>query len=155
MAETGQTISRIRELEVRYKSHRLRAPFSKVLAEPRAVAALSFEILQDIAQEAVLVLHLDVRRGVIGYHRIPGTLDHVDVSVADIIRAALLSNAHGLVFVHNHVSGDPRPSDDDRQSIQRLRNATRILGLDLVDAVILGDPESTPSFYSFKDNQQL
>ncbi len=67
----------------------------------------------------------------------------------------MLSNAHSLIVVHNHPSGDYHPSDEDRQIVQRLRNATRILGLELLDAVIVVDPAASSAYYSFQENDQL
>jgi DNA repair protein RadC len=152
---TGKTIFRVRELEVRYKTQRLHSPFSGTLDKAEAVARLAAEILQDRATEVVLILHLNVARKLIGFHQIPGALDHVHVSITDVCRAALLSNAHGIILVHNHISGDPRPSDDDRQLVQRLRNAALVLHFDLLDAVIVGDFDEAGSYYSFRDNGML
>jgi DNA repair protein RadC len=148
-------IFRVRELTVAYKPHRLHSPFAESLTKPEAVAKLSADILQDAATEVFLVLHLNVRNRLIGIHRIPGTLSRVDLNVADICRAALLSNAHGVIVVRNHPGGDVSPSDDDRQVVQRLRNAVRILDLELMDAVIVVDPTESTAYYSFQENGLL
>jgi DNA repair protein RadC len=154
-ADPDPPIFRIRELEVRYKAHRLRSPFQGDLDKVEDVARLAAEILQDRATEVVLIVHLNIRHKLIGLHQIPGMLDRVHVSVPDVCRAILLSNAHAVIVVHNHVSGDPRPSDDDRRLVQRLKSAALVLNFVLLDAVIIGDETDGPSHYSFRKNGLL
>jgi DNA repair protein RadC len=155
MTEARPPIVRVRELTVVYKPHRLHTPFTDSLTKAEAVAKLAGDILQDAATEVFLVLHLNVRNRLLGFHRIVGSLAHVDVSIADICRAALLSNAHAVLVVHNHLSGDVTPSDEDRRVVQRLRNAVRILDLELLDGVIVADPTESNAYYSFQENGLL
>jgi DNA repair protein RadC len=148
-------IFRVRELTVTYKPHRLHSPFTGRLDQPAAVARLTADILQDSAMETLLILHVNIRHNLIGIHRIPGTLDHVEVNVGDICRAALLSNALGFIVAHNHLSGDPTPSNSDRKLVQRLKDAARLLDLEFFDAVIVVDSTESAEYYSFRENDQL
>lgn len=144
------TIFRVRELELRYRPQRLDSPFTDQLSEPAAVAALAARLVRDCATEVVLTLHLNRRHRLVGVHRIQGTTDAVALSIADVLRVALLSTAPALVFVHSHISGDPQPSAADRELVQRLRDAVRMVGLELLDAVIVVDPQEGNQYFSFQ-----
>jgi DNA repair protein RadC len=68
----------------------------------------------------------------------------LDVAVAvprDVFREATQSGAAAVVLFHNHPSGDPEPSRDDLLLTRRLIHAGRIVGIDVVDHLILGDTE--------------
>ena len=59
-----------------------------------------------------------------------------------------------MIVVHNHPSGDPSPSAADIQVTRQLREASRIIDIDLLDHVILGTKEDDPAragFYSFRN----
>lgn len=149
---TSSVVFRIRELELRYRPHRLDAPFPDQLSEPGRAAQLAAHVLRDAATEVVLVFHLNAKHRVIGTHRLAGSTDRVAVSLPEIVRAALLSNARAMILAHNHLSGDPAPSADDRDLVLRLRDASRLLGMDLVDAVIVVDPAEGSHYFSFKQH---
>lgn len=68
-----------------------------------------------------------------------GSLDAVMAHPREVFRDALAAGAAGVVVFHNHPSGDPGPSPDDVQITHRLVTAGRILGIELVDHVIIGD----------------
>ncbi len=66
---------------------------------------------------------------------------------AKIIKAS----PYGVVFIHNHPSGDPRPSVEDRELTTRLVNSGKLLGVKVLDHVIIG----RGCYYSFADNGRL
>ena len=68
-----------------------------------------------------------------------GSLDAVMAQPRDVFRDAMTSGAAGIAVFHNHPSGDPYPSADDIQITQRLLSAGRILGIELIDHVVIGD----------------
>jgi DNA repair protein RadC len=148
-------VFRVRELELKYSSQRLGSPCTDRLTTSSAVAQLATEMLRDAATEIVLVLHLNFRHKLIGTHRIVGTLDSVVVNPGDICRMALLSNATSVVLVHNHLSGDPNPSAEDRQLVERLGDALGVLNIGLFDAMIVVDPSEGEQRYSFRDSGDL
>ncbi len=63
----------------------------------------------------------------------------------------MLANAAGLVLAHNHPSGDPTPSPDDRALVSRLLQAGELLGVELLDALIVTDPSDGGAYYSFRE----
>ena len=56
----------------------------------------------------------------------------------EVFAPALLRRAAAIVVAHNHPSGDPEPSADDRTTTRRLQRAGRLLGIELLDHVVLG-----------------
>ena len=136
-------VQRVRELVVSYKPIRLSLPVPVTgrLSTPRDAAVLAGAMLADAHVEKVLALHLNTKHGLIGVHVVSvGTLDGSLVHPRDVFKAAVLSNAAGLILVHNHPSGDPAPSQDDRDLVARLQQAGELLGVDLIDALIVTDP---------------
>jgi DNA repair protein RadC len=101
------------------------------------------------------MLHLNTKQRLIGMHRIVGSTDRVALSIPELLLVALLSNGRMLVFAHNHLSGDPEPSGDVRELVQRLRNAVRIVELELLDAVIVVDPTLGEQYFSFRTSGLL
>ena len=67
------------------------------------------------------------------------TVDQVLISPRDVFRGALLMGASRIALVHNHPSGDPEASEEDTQAIERLQEAGRLLEIELVDFLIIGD----------------
>jgi DNA repair protein RadC len=65
-----------------------------------------------------------------------------------VFKAAILANAAALICAHNHPSGDPTPSPEDRRITERLRSASEVVGISLLDHVVIGNP----TFYSFAEN---
>jgi len=80
-----------------------------------------------------------------------GTVDASLASPRDVFREATASGAPLVAVFHNHPSGDPEPSDDDRQLTRRIVRAGEVLGIELVDHVILADAR----YYSFREAHAL
>ena len=78
-----------------------------------------------------------------------GTLVHP----REVFRPAIIAGASAIICTHNHPSGDPTPSAADITATRKLREASRIVDIELLDHVILGRPECDPSgvgYYSFR-----
>lgn len=67
-----------------------------------------------------------------------GTVDHVPVYPREIVKRALELGASALILVHNHPSGDPTPSAEDRAMTVRIADAADALGITLHDHLIIG-----------------
>ncbi len=67
-----------------------------------------------------------------------GTVDHVPVYPREVIKRALELNASALILIHNHPSGDPTPSQSDREMTAQIESAARALGLTVHDHLIIG-----------------
>ena len=81
-----------------------------------------------------------------------GTLTASIVHPREAFRPAVRNSASSVIFAHNHPSGDPLPSDEDRRITCRLEEVGRILGIPLLDHVIIG---ADGSYYSFADSGAL
>ncbi len=105
---------------------------------PEDVAALLSPRLRDLAVEEFHVLALDsqsrVRRDVLVTR---GLLNSALVHPREVYRAAIAEAAAGIIVVHNHPSGDPTPSPEDRAVTRQLAEAGKLLDLPLYDHVIL------------------
>lgn len=98
--------------------------------------------------EHFLALVLDARQRVIAVATLGrGTLASCPVSPADAFRAILREAAAAVVFVHNHPSGDPAPSEEDVALTTRLVAAGQLLGVKVLDHVIV----ARASHFSFLD----
>jgi DNA repair protein RadC len=96
--------------------------------------------LRDEAHERFMVLLLDGRHRVLREEVISqGTLTASLVHPREVFRPALREAAAALVLVHNHPSGDPSPSREDREVTERLRHAGEVLGIPVLDHVIVAD----------------
>ena len=71
----------------------------------------------------------------------------------EVMKPAILSNAASLLCCHNHPSGAPQPSPEDRALTRRLVDAGKLLGIAVLDHVIIGD--GTESYFSFADEGLL
>lgn len=77
---------------------------------------------------------------IISYHEIShGDLTSSVTHPREIFKRALLNNASAIIFVHNHPSGDATPSEIDKETTRRLRDAGKLLEIPVLDHVIIGD----------------
>jgi DNA repair protein RadC len=67
-----------------------------------------------------------------------GTVDHTPVYPREVMKRALILNASALIVVHNHPSGDPKPSRDDIEMTRRLKDAASAVEIALHDHVVIG-----------------
>jgi DNA repair protein RadC len=80
-----------------------------------------------------------------------GTLDASIVHPREIFREAAAGSAAAIVLFHNHPSGDPEPSREDRRLTERLIAAGALMGIDVLDHIILGDGR----YFSFREKGTL
>ena len=67
-----------------------------------------------------------------------GTIDHTPVYPREVVKRALDHNAAALILVHNHPSGDPKPSRDDIEMTREIRKAAEALGISIHDHLVIG-----------------
>jgi DNA repair protein RadC len=75
-----------------------------------------------------------------------GILNSSLVHPREVFRSAILAGAAGIIVVHNHPSGDPTPSADDRAVTRQLVDAGRVLDIPMYDHVVIGSGERYVSF---------
>ena len=107
---------------------------------PEDVAKLMMADLRYETREHLYALLLDTRNQVRHRRLIStGTLTESLIHPREVFREAIRFSAASLVLVHNHPSGDPTPSDADVAATKRLAEAGKIIGIDLLDHVVIGD----------------
>ena len=110
-----------------------------LLDSPGSIAELMAEELRMAKVEEFHAVLLNTRRRLIRTERISqGTLDTILVHPREVFRAAILANAHALILVHNHPSGDSTPSDADIRVTRDLVRASQLMKIELLDHIILG-----------------
>ena len=99
--------------------------------------------------EVLRLIYVDAKLKVIETEVLQkGSVSSVNISARDIVTKALKKNATGIIMVHNHPSGDPRPSNNDIEATRRVKEACDTLGIRLYEHLII-----TPSdYYSFAKN---
>lgn len=83
-----------------------------------------------------------------------GTGSATVINMTEVFRAAIMASAPAIICVHNHPSGDPTPSGADIQITRQLRDAAKIVGIDFLDHIVMGDAGSDPAgvgHYSFRN----
>lgn len=124
------------------------------MADARAVYDYLAGELRYETQENLVELLLDAKRRLIRRVYIAkGTLTRVTTHPRDIYREAIRHNAASVVIVHNHPSGDPTPSSQDKTLTAALVEAGAVLGVKFVDHVIIGSPApGRKPYFSFLEN---
>jgi len=103
--------------------------------------------IKDEKKELFVVFYLDTKNVIISREIVHiGTLNSIHVHPREIFRGAIVKCAASIVVAHNHPSGDPQPSDEDRQITDQLRKAGKLLGIPVLDHVIVAEG----CFYSFE-----
>lgn len=146
---SGKAILRIGP-RVRVMLVRDRGPiYVRPLSSSGEVDALLREEMLSSDRERFLALLLNGKNKLLGIEEVSkGSLGASIVHPRELFKAAILANAAAIICAHNHPSGDPTPSAEDRRITERLRRAAEVLGIPILDHVVIGDP----SFYSFADN---
>jgi DNA repair protein RadC len=125
---------------------------SDVLSSPDAVVEFAKVKLGRAAHEAFMVVYLNVKNHVISHEIInEGTVDHAVVYPRRVVESALANHAASLILVHNHPSGDPTPSPEDKFLTKSIIEAARTMEIRVVDHVIVG----RGAHFSFHENHLL
>lgn len=134
------SIKMIKEGSVLYSDRKIQSPSNAVdLLKP---------FLEDADREMLLVCCLDTKNQptLINLASI-GTLNSSMVHPREIFKVAILGNASSIIVCHNHPSGDATPSGEDINITNRLKEAGKLLGINLIDHIIIG----FNSFVSLKE----
>lgn len=116
------------------------------------VASYYIPILKDLRKEQFRVLMLDTKNKIIKEELISqGSLNSSPVHPREVINPAIRSSAASVIFLHNHPSGDPKPSLDDIEVTRRLCKSFKIVGINVLDHIIVG----CEGYFSFKQKQMI
>lgn len=114
----------------------------------QAIAEYYMEDFRHLAQEQVFLLSFDTKGELLSEKMISmGTVNQACVSPREIFLEALGCRAVYLILLHNHPSGDPQPSPEDRLLTMRVCESGKLLEIPLMDHIILGDR----CYFSFRE----
>lgn len=117
---------------------------------PTTVAAYYMEELRHEKREKVMLILLDSKGQVLKEITLStGTVNASLISTREIFIEVLKAEAVGIVLLHNHPSGDPMPSDNDRDITLKIKKGAELLNVAFVDHIIIGDNR----YYSFKEKE--
>ncbi len=134
------------ELGRRVNTH---PPEQPKIGSPGDVAALLTDELRYLKQEHFMILLLDNKNKVIKTETISiGTINASLVHPREVFVKAIRQHAAAVILAHNHPSGDPRPSAEDRAITKRLLESGELLGIPVLDHVVIGGAD----YVSFKDS---
>jgi len=148
-AKAAQVIAAV-ELGRRTLAH---SPSARIqLRSPRDSAAYLMPAFGSRPVEQFGVVLLDSKHRVLRTAIVAsGTLNSTIVEPRDVFREAIVGQAAAVIVFHNHPSGDPSPSQDDVELTARVAAAGRLVGVDVVDHIVLGDGR----YCSFKELGKL
>jgi len=145
LKQAGLTPSRAKRLRSAFELARRystagKALVGKTFSSPKDIFEAFHLRLRDEKREHFFVVTLDARHRVIGEHLVSvGSLSSSIVHPREVFRPAIREAAGAVVLVHNHPSGDPRPSEEDVAVTRRLANASELIGIRVLDHVVIGD----------------
>ena len=84
-------------------------------------------------------------------HLTEGGIADVSIDTRLVFQAALLGNACGIIISHNHPSGNLKPSPQDNEITNRIKNAGQLLGINLLDHIII----TSEHYYSYADEGKI
>lgn len=137
-------IQLVKDRELEYKAFR---------ASDQA-AELGHQLIKQNDREHMIVLCLNGQNKPVNVNIVHiGTADQCSTNPRDILKPAILCNATSIIVLHNHPSGDVKPSPADRIFTENMRKACDIMGMRLLDSVIIAEPGEP--YYSMADEGLL
>lgn len=114
--------------------------FNVQIKSPQDVADLLINELKYEKREIVKVLMLNVKNNILKIQDIAlGGTSFAVFEIKDVLKEAIKIGAPKIILVHNHSSGDPTPSHEDIELTQKLEEVSKMLEIELLDHVIIGD----------------
>lgn len=128
---------------------------SNKVSKPVDAADIFREVLdmEYLAEEVLAMATLDTKNKVTGIFEVSrGSINSSIVHPREVFKRACLQNAASILIAHNHPSGDPAPSNEDINITARLKECGKLLGIELLDHIILGE---NSRFVSLKEKGLL
>lgn len=126
----------------------------KILDSPQAVVELMVKELAQYDREVLCILNMKTDGQVINMNIVSvGTVNSSLVNPREVFKGSILSNASGIIAIHNHPSGNIKPSREDRNITKRLKECGELMGIELLDHIIIGGTNG--KMFSFKSENML
>lgn len=119
---------------------RWRRPIKSPEDVTNAVKDMAMEEMRNFDREHFRVIYLDRKGGLLSMEDVSvGGLHSSIVHPREVFKTAIKKSAASIILVHNHPSGDPAPSSEDIEVTRRLIEAGKIMGIEILDHVIIGE----------------
>ena len=126
------SIKLVKESSFLYENRRVNSPNDAI--------ELFTRFLSESDREQFIVCCMDIKNQPTSINVVSiGTLNSSLVHPREVFKAAILANSASIIVAHNHPSGDPTPSKEDINITVRLKEAGKIIGVDIIDHIIIGD----------------
>ena len=120
---------------------------------PDAAIRVMNEFLSQMDRELFCIVNLQADLTPINMNIVSvGSLNEALINPREIFKSAILSNAHSMMLIHNHPSGNLTPSTSDIQTTARMQELGELIGISLVDHIITG---RNGTYYSFRDKGEF
>lgn len=111
-----------------------------VINTPDDVAKLLMQKMRYLDREHFMVLLLNTKHAVLAIETVSiGSLSSTIVHPRELFKQAIKRSAAAIILVHNHPSGDPKPSNEDREITRRMVEIGKLLGIEVLDHIIIGN----------------
>ena len=128
-----------------------------ILKDSKDLYNYMLPVMADLDHEEFWAIYLSTRNKVIARQRIAsGGQTETSVDPRILFRGALENKAVRLVLLHNHPAGSLQPSTADRKLTQQMKEAGKIMQIDVIEHLIIAiGPKGQPDYFSFRDNGLL
>ena len=93
-------------------------------------------------QEVLYLLSLNSKNQLVSFSELArGSINACNISQNEIFKNVLIGNSNRFILIHNHPSGDPTPSKNDIDFTKKIIKSSRIMGIEFLDHLIIGDNE--------------
>ncbi len=131
------------------KEKTLKNPICK---SPKEVFDYLYHSMRDLKKEVFKVIFLDGENQIIEIEDfLEGTINSSSIYPREAMKSAIRNNAVSLIFVHNHPSGTPQPSQSDKDITEDLVFAGNLMQIKVLDHIIVGDNK----YFSFADDELI
>lgn len=148
---TAKAMSILAALELGKRIYLLNDKNEKIKIKNGLIVYNMFKYLDKLEkQENLIVLLLDNKNYLINSVNVfKGSLNISIAHPREIFKVAIKNSASGLIIVHNHPSGDPTPSYNDKKMTEKVISAGEIIGIPVIDHIIIGKNK----YYTFKEDK--
>ncbi|MCY6370751.1 RadC family protein [Clostridium ganghwense] len=136
-AKAAQLLA-IAELSKRFKTFKSGDTYT--IKQPSDAANLVMDDMRCLKKEHLRIIMLNTKNFVISVKDISiGSVNSSIVHPREVFSEAIRKSSTSIIICHNHPSGDPTPSSEDIKATQRLKECSKLLGIDLLDHIIIGN----------------
>ena len=121
----------------------------KTISKPVEGAKIIKAYIGNSDRENFVIACLDTRNNITAINTVSiGTINETIVHPREIFKIAILANSANIIIAHNHPSGNPSPSREDIEFTKKIVSAGKLLDIEVLDHIVVGDDEK---YFSFKE----